>query len=90
MPLEDAEGIDLALVQFSLLRFILTEPQAIDSAAVRAIDPIKSPFVLIELFLNAAQYYFGKIACGLFVRYVEQTAFLVPQNIIQRVMYQHS
>src|SRR5689334_2862922 len=42
------------------------------------------------LSFYSAQQYLGKISCRLFVRDVDHPPLFVPQDIVQRVMYQHS
>jgi len=43
-----------------------------------------------KLFEYAAEQYLSKVLRGLFVRNIKDPLFLVPENVVKRVMDQHS
>src|SRR5436190_18281099 len=61
------------------------KPRATTASAAK----IFLSFIIISGAYTAQQY-LGEVPRGLLVRNVQNAALLVPQNVVQRVMYQHS
>jgi len=45
---------------------------------------------LSRLYLGAVQNYLGKISCRRFIAYVQNAALLVPKNVVERMVDEHT